>query len=142
MKVVICVRNPLEVASSLRKRGNSSIAFGLGLWKTYNQRLLDTVSEERSIVTHYESYFYRPQQEMRRVLDFLGIPASDQLISLVRSRVIQGLRTHFFTLGALLEADPSREVRDLYLKICAKAEWDAEPQTVFASVAEEARSTL
>lgn len=137
MKAIVCVRNPLEVANSLRKRGNSSIAFGLGLWKSYNRRLMETVPAGRYIVTHYESYFYRPRQEMRRVLDFLGIPASDQLLSLVRSRVIRGLRTHFFTLDDLLEADPSQEARDLYLKMCAEAEWDAEPQSAFANVAED-----
>lgn len=138
MRIVVCIRNPLEVAGSLRKRGNSSIALGLSLWKTYNEHLLETVPEGQYMVTHYDAYFYRPQQEMRRVLDFLGIPASDQLISLVRSRVVRGLRTHYFTLADLLEADPSREVRDLYLKMCGEAAWEAEPRTTLADPAEAA----
>ena len=124
MRVVVCLRNPLEVATSLRRRGISSIAFGLNLWKAYNQNLLDTVPEDQYIVTHYDTYFYRPQVEMRRVLDFVGIPASDQLISLTRSRVIRGLRNNFADSEELLEFDSSGEVYDLYSEMCEKAGWD------------------
>ena len=37
LKVVICVRDPLEVADSLYHRGESSSAFSLQLWLLYNQ---------------------------------------------------------------------------------------------------------
>ena len=126
MKIVVCIRNPLEVARSLRERGNSSIVLGLNLWKAYNRALLENAPEGRYIVTHYEAYFHRPQVEIRRVLDFLGLPASSQLISLVRSRVIQGLRHQFSTMEDLLQSNLSRDVRDLYLEMCAKAEWNPE----------------
>ena len=116
-KVVVCLRNPLEVANSLRKRGSASILFGLNLWKIYNERLLENLEEDRYIVTHYESYFYRPQAETRRVVDLLGMPASDQLISLVRSRVIRGLRHHVLTLEDLREFDPSGQVGELYSRM-------------------------
>ena len=43
LKVVVCVRNPLEVAHSLSQRGMSSLAFGLRLWQTYYERLLAAV---------------------------------------------------------------------------------------------------
>lgn len=47
MKVVVCLRNPLEVAFSLRKRAMSSLAFGLDLWVEYNRRVLDEESRIR-----------------------------------------------------------------------------------------------
>jgi hypothetical protein len=125
-RVVVCLRNPVEVVLSLRKRGNASLPFGLNLWRTYNERLLADLPEDKYIVTHYESYFQRPQQELRRVLDFCGMPASDQLISQVRSRVIKGLRNHFYTLEEMLELDASGKVRDLYLRMCAEADWNPE----------------
>ena len=141
MKTVVCMRNPLEVANSLRERGNSSIVFGLNLWKAYNQALLENAPKGRYIVTHYEAYFHRPQEETRRVLDFLGMPASNQLISLVRSRVIRGLRHHFSTVEDLLERDPSGEVGDLYLKLCVEAEWNPEPYSSPVSASERTPQT-
>lgn len=126
-RVIVCLRNPVEVALSLRKRGNASLPFGLSLWRAYNERLLSDLPEEQYIVTHYEAYFLRPQRELRRVLDFCQMSASDQLISQVRSRVIKGLRNHFYTVEEMLKLDPSGQVRDLYLKMCAEAEWDPAP---------------
>lgn len=122
-RVVVCLRNPLEVAASLSKRGASSFLFGLNLWKVYNQALLENVPEEQYIVTHYESFFRRPQKEFRRILDFAGMYASDQLISLVRSRVIRGLRHHEYTTEDLLREDPSGETLELYKKLCEEASW-------------------
>ena len=40
LRAVICLRNPLDVAISLRQRGLSSYSFGIHLWKTYNEELL------------------------------------------------------------------------------------------------------
>lgn len=138
MKAVVCLRNPLEVANSLRKRGSASILSGLNLWKVYNERLMDTLEEGRYIVTHYESYFHRPQEELRRVVDFLGVPASDQLISLVRSRVIRGLRHHALTLEDLREFDPSGQIGELYLRMCAEAGWNPEPIAITRALADAA----
>lgn len=127
IKVVVCLRNPLEVALSLRKRGNSSMAFGLNLWEIYNRRLLDALSEDRYIVTHYEAYFYRPQEELRRVLDFLGLRASDQLISHARSSSLKGLRHHRVTPEESRDAEASwPRVFELYTRLCQRAEWDPE----------------
>jgi hypothetical protein len=108
LKVVTCLRNSLEVAYSLRNREFSSLTFGLNLWRTYNECLRETLPEGRYLVTHYEAYYHRPQQELRRVLEFARIPASDQLVALVRSRVIKGLR-------------------DLYIEMCDEAGWDPDP---------------
>lgn len=126
-KVVLSIRNPLEVAFSLRKRGNSSLAFGLDLWRVYNQRLLDTMPEDRYVVTHYEKYFYRPEDELRRVLEFLGVPFSGQLIAHARSNTLKGLRHHSVTRAELLEAAESfPDVVALYDQLCQQAEFDPE----------------
>lgn len=126
-KYVLCLRNPLEVALSLRKRGNSSLAFGLNLWDVYTRRLMETLPPERYIVTHYESYFYRPMEELRRVLDFIGVHASDQLVSHARSSSLKGLRHQQATNKDLLEtpATPSG-LPELYARLCEEARWDPE----------------
>ncbi len=44
LKTVIIVRNPLEVAYSMRERNGTSYSFGLRLWEIYNRRVIETAS--------------------------------------------------------------------------------------------------
>lgn len=130
-KVVICLRNPLEVARSLHQRGYSSQAFSFNLWMTYNVRLFDTLQEGRYIVTHYQSYFYRPQAELRRVLDFLELPASDRLIAHACSSTLKKrLRSHHVKTRQLLKTNAPPEMKDLYLRLCREANWGYEVAAV------------
>jgi hypothetical protein len=76
LRVVVCLRHPLEVALSLKQRNNTSYAHALSLWHSYYQTLLDAVPEERRIVTHYDAYFRDPEAETARVVAFAGLPAS------------------------------------------------------------------
>lgn len=124
VKVVVCLRNPLEVALSLRRRGNSSRAFSMNLWEVYHRRLLDALPEERYVFTHYGAYFYRPLTELRRVLDILRMPASDQLVAHARSTALKDLRHHRFTTRNLLDSGVTSRVSDLYLRLCERANWD------------------
>lgn len=133
MRVLVCVRNPLEVALSLRKRGNSSYAFGLNLCEVYYRRLYESLPTNRYVVTHYEAYFYRPKEELRRVLDALRFPASDQLVAFARSTTLKGLRHHRLTTQDLLDANASPELIQLYMRLCEEADWRlAMPETVEA----------
>lgn len=61
LKVVICLRNPAEVAESLTKRGFNSLSFGVNLWYEYNKRLIETIPIDSYIITHYDTYFINPQ---------------------------------------------------------------------------------
>ena len=126
-KVVVCVRNPLEAADALRGQGVTSLAFGLNLWRTYNERLLEALPPGRYAVTHHDAYLYRPQAEIRRVLDFLGMTAADQLISLVRSRVVRRTRYRFFEADELDGFDRTGRLQELYLRLCEEARWDPDP---------------
>ncbi|MGE5192534.1 MAG: sulfotransferase family protein, partial [Deltaproteobacteria bacterium] len=67
-RVVICLRNPLEVALSLRRRNYFSYSMGLALWRNYNERILESSDPALRIVTHYDAYLTNPRAEMRRVL--------------------------------------------------------------------------
>jgi len=57
MKALIMVRNPLEVAYSMKERNGTSYSFGLRLWEIYNQRVIETASEQSRLVTHYDLFF-------------------------------------------------------------------------------------
>src|SRR6266576_201440 len=41
LKVLLVVRNPLEVAYSMQKRNRTSYSFGLRLWEIYNRSLIE-----------------------------------------------------------------------------------------------------
>src|SRR5215470_7859724 len=41
LKTIVVVRNPLEVAHSMRERNGTSYSFGLRLWEIYNRRLVE-----------------------------------------------------------------------------------------------------
>src|SRR5688500_12617514 len=64
VKVVVCLRNPLEVADSLRARGYTSERFGLALWEAYHRALDEAVDESFALVTHYESFLADPGAEL------------------------------------------------------------------------------
>jgi len=120
LKVVICLRHPLEVIQSLVKRGSSVDDSLLDLWLTYNQQLMTEVPPENRLITHYASYFVDPQQELRRVLGFLGIAASDRAVELACATVSRSLR-HNVALEDFTEIGIPDEVPDEYFAMCSEA---------------------
>lgn len=124
LRVVAVVRNPLEVAHSLRKRNGFSLALGLALWQgTYAAMLNDTTPGER-IFTHYDAYFGRPGEEFGRVLRFLGLPDDEAAIAdLMHTARSPALRHHRLTARDLIEADVNDAVLDLYRLLCQEADW-------------------
>ena len=63
MRTLIMVRNPLEVAHSMKERNGTSYSFGLRLWEIYNQHVIDTAREQDRLVTHYDLFFEDPETE-------------------------------------------------------------------------------
>src|SRR4030095_16206787 len=55
LRLVICLRNPLEVAHSLRKRGDLIGIPWFQLWLTYYRELLASIPPQQQVVTHSES---------------------------------------------------------------------------------------
>lgn len=121
LRVVVVVRNPLEVATSLRRRNSSSYALGLALWTLYNQRLLTYVRSHEYIVTQYDAYFRDPVGELRRIIRFLGLPASEDTLKV--GAVVDSDRRHTtFSADELRAAGASPVVLRLYSDLMARAE--------------------
>ncbi len=93
-KVIICLRHPMEVAGSLMKRNGHSRAFGLNLWLEHNRQLLDFTEPEQRLVTHYDAYFVNPQQELYRLVSWLGWSVPEHIISQACESVANNLRHH------------------------------------------------
>jgi hypothetical protein len=120
LKVVICLRNPLEVILSLARRGSSADDHLFELWLTYNQALMSTVPPEDRVITHYNAYFHDPRRELRRVLEFLDIPVTDEAVELACATVSDALR-HQVATEELSETGIPREIAEAYLAMCSEA---------------------
>jgi GT2 family glycosyltransferase len=117
LKTLVMVRNPLEVAHSMRKRNGSSYSFGLRLWEIYNRRLIDAVNREDRLVTHYDLFFQEPEFELRRIADFIGL--SDAQVRSAAALVATRRRHVHFTIEQLIDARVSEEVIELYRDLLA-----------------------
>ena len=113
LRFVVCVRHPIEVALSLRRRNQNSYSLGLSLWERYYATVLDQVPPERRIVSHYDTFFVDPEAEMARLCAFAGLePAPPQ--------VRRDLRHHSTGID-LGDAGVSDGVRALYAELCREA---------------------
>jgi len=156
LKVTICLRNPLEVALSLRRRPVFkysadnirwrrlkearaavsltrrrffSLTACLRLWQTYNERILEATTPENRIITHYEKYLCDPQLELRRVLRFLGVPALREVVDESSANAMLSLRHNRFSTRDLKSAAVPADVLDLYLRMCEEAGFNHELAT-------------
>ena len=125
LKVVACVRHPLEVAASLKRLDpNASIATGVARWTASYERLLADAPVHARLLTHAGSYFSAPEAELRRLIAFAGLePGADafhQALAIVRP----DLRRNRFTSDEVAGFDLSPQVLDLYGRLCEEAGWD------------------
>lgn len=121
VKVVVCLRNPLEVTRSLFVRGDVDSPSQFKLWLTYNRRLLSSVRSEDRLITHYRSYFLNPREELNRILEWLNVSVSKEAIESACAQVSAKLRHHAIRIEELIEADVPDEVLGLYFSLCANA---------------------
>lgn len=119
LRVVLCLRNPHEVALSLRQRSRHSYALGMSLWQAYNRSVLDTVDPDACLITHYDAYFDDGRAELRRIRDFLGLPVSDEQID--ADGVTERLRHNQSTLQQLIDSGVSTTIVELYTRMSEAA---------------------
>lgn len=133
LKVVACLRNPLDVARSLNKRGSTSVWFGLQLWWQYNSMLLLETAPQQRHVTHFDIFFQNGQAELRRLLAVLGLPADDQQIQLAAASPKESLRHSASSLKDLIAQNVSSGLVRTYCRLItesgeiyrsASSEWD------------------
>jgi len=126
MKVVICVRNPIEVTNSLLKRNYLSPALAFHLWLEYNHRILKYTKPKNRIITDYDSFFHDPRLELKRILKFLEIDCQEDTIRHSISTVDAHLRHNQATLSDLENNVPIR-VLVLYQKMYEQTQSDFLP---------------
>jgi O-antigen biosynthesis protein len=137
LKTLIIVRNPLEVAHSMRERNGTSYSLGLRLWEIYNRRLIEAASERDRLVTYYDLFFENPEAELRRIVEFVGLPKKEiaRSAALVKKR---RRHTHF-TVEHLIDARVAAEVIELYRALIAEASASRESKTHMANAQQVAK---
>jgi hypothetical protein len=123
LKTLVIVRNPLEVAYSMRERNGTSYSFGLRLWENYNRRVIETASAQERFVTHYDFFFENAEMELRRIVQFVGLP--DAKVNSAAALVTAQRRHAHFTIDQLIDARASAEVIELYRALTAEADQGA-----------------
>ena len=118
LKTLIIVRNPLEVAYSMRERNGTSYAFGLRLWEIYNRRVIEAAGKHERLVTHYDLFFENAEKELQRIANFIGLP--DAKIRRVAKLVATKRRHTHFTIDQLIDAGVSAEAIELYRALIAE----------------------
>ena len=119
MKTLIMVRNPLEVAHSMKERNGTSYSFGVRLWEIYNRRVMETAREHDRLVTHYDSFFEDPETELQRITNFIGL--SDTEAANAAGLVTKRRRHTHFTIDQLIDARVAPEAIELYRALVAEA---------------------
>ncbi len=120
LKVINCVRNPLEIAVSLAKRDGFAKAFSFDLCYTYYQRLL-AAGAANLLTTHYDAYFASPESELSRLLDFVGLPADSGTVSQACAAVRRPLKHNRATFEYLLAEGAPLKVTRLYAQMCMQS---------------------
>jgi hypothetical protein len=101
LRFVICVRNPLEVAQSLEKRDDLSIATAVHLWALYTQTAIQNTNGQPRILSFYEDYFRNLRDEVVRVTDFCGLKQPNDA-AVVKDSILGELRHESKGIAELL----------------------------------------
>jgi Sulfotransferase family len=118
LRIVVCVRHPLEVALSLKQRNNTSYTHALSLWEAYYAQVLDAVPAERRIVTHYDAHLRDPAAEAARIIELVALPNADAAEA--AGAPDSDLRHQRLEIG-LAEAGVGAETIRLYERLCEEA---------------------
>src|SRR5258706_2467641 len=121
LKIIICIRNPFEVYHSLARIGAASGIFSYNLWLAYNQQLITSTKPEERMITHYDSFFREPQSELRRLVNFLELEASNETIHIACRTISTSLRHNRGSIDDLYTTNAPDKLLDLYRQLCLRA---------------------
>lgn len=123
LKLLVCVRHPVEVALSFERRVEWSLTFdqAMNLWQQYHQAMLPSLADNPSLVTHHRTYFYDAEAELRRVAAFAGLSMDDDQIKQATQTIRLDLHRNFASARQLSQRDIPGEIEAIYDHLCAEA---------------------
>lgn len=92
-KILVCFRDPYEVAMSLKKRNNLPLSIGYWLWHFHNKELLDSIKRingKKVIFIHYNNFFDDEKQhlEIKKLFNFLEIEYDIDIANRIANNII------------------------------------------------------
>ncbi|HIO22165.1 MAG TPA: hypothetical protein EYN18_07210 [Nitrospirales bacterium] len=117
LRLVLVIRNPIDVARSLESRHGWSMRSGIHLWKQYMDTAFRHGAGIPMFVTFYDDYFQDPMCEIQRLLRFCGL--SDEIDASKFLTTIQQDQRHHRTdrQGVLLSRECSDEAKFMYFGV-------------------------
>jgi 2-polyprenyl-3-methyl-5-hydroxy-6-metoxy-1,4-benzoquinol methylase len=121
LRVVQCVRDPIEVGESLKRRGLPSSTQPLDLWLRYNRELAEAVNGGDRVVTHYDTYFRSPDAEVRRLVELLGLESTELEIAHGIAVVNKAARHHHVAAHPQAAQGLPERVAECYMELLQAA---------------------
>jgi hypothetical protein len=126
LRYVICVRNPLDVAASLKSRDDMPIARSIALWHFYTASSFAYTEPEQRIIVHYDDLLKGDPALLGPVLAFLDMPPLEPGSEREReaaSFIDTGLKHHSHGLDDVRNSpDVPDYVAELYATLLDKPE--------------------
>jgi hypothetical protein len=117
-RLILCLREPIQVAQSIQRRDLGLIRHGLYLWYTHNKTLLEHIG---NIPVWYVRYSYiigedTRREELGRAFQFFGHDLSDERLKTLADECIKpGLHNHTQTTHVY-----PKHIRRLWDDLCAR----------------------
>jgi hypothetical protein len=94
--VLICLRDPIQVAQSLRRRNKIPLALGFKLWKLHHQRLMDSCDNIPLRLIYYRNLLDRQTfaAEMRPAFHLFEMEVSDHRLETLHRQVVHPEMNH------------------------------------------------
>ncbi len=117
-RLIICLREPIQVAQSIQRRNHVLICYGLHLWYLHNQRLLDHLQDIPVWFVRFSHLINENTRttELAHALQFFEYPlTADQVHRLAEEHIKPEQRNHTRTTYPY-----SRPVQQLWDDLCAR----------------------
>lgn len=112
---VICLRSPLEVAQSLKRRNWFSLRKGVYLWLVYLTRALENTAAQERCFVFYENLMNDWRDELQHLSEFLGKEKNAEQVdvhSAIQEFIDPALRHHDFSSVVALESSTWKDVNE------------------------------
>jgi len=118
---IVAVRNPLEVADSLKRRNGFPSVLSEDLWNAYTRAALRQAPAEQRAIVHFERLLSEPAAEVLRLIRILRLPAAPpgpEAGARMREEAARDLRHHSHGLDEIRGSEELRpDTCELYLQL-------------------------
>jgi hypothetical protein len=90
-KIIICLRDPIQVAYSIKKRNHFSLSHALSLWHEHNFRILENAKNIPQWFVYYKNLLSEESslKEIQGTLNFFGIDLNHEKILELKQKCVK-----------------------------------------------------